>query len=49
MNFGTGGRKKFMKPYKFVINETKLRETLRLKALFCYGRRQVGTSGQWVE
>ena len=24
MNFGAGGRKKFMQPYKFVINGTKL-------------------------
>ena len=28
---------------------SKLWETLRLERLFCFGRRQVGTSDQWIE
>ena len=47
--FWSRWKKKFMQPCKFVINRTKLSETLRLETLFCYGRRLVGTSGQWIE
>ena len=37
-----------MQPYKFVINGTKLWETLRLETLFCYGRKQVGQVGRVI-
>ena len=37
-NSGAGGRRKFMQPYKFAINGTKLWETLRLETLFYYRR-----------
>ena len=42
-------KRKFKQSCKFLINGAKLWETLRFEILFCYGRRQVLTSSQWVE
>ena len=42
-------RWKIVQLCKFVKNETKLEEYLMLEALFCYGRKRVGTSGEWVD